>query len=552
MRVFPWALFLILVIPHVILSAPKAHDESQILRSALDDTPLTIGCIYINRKNVFETGRASDKQFPYSWANKIHIVTSETFIRNDLLFQEGDPYDEERIRETERILRRRPLFRYVSITPQDPVNGKVDIVINTEDVWTTTVQLAYGSAGGESSYTLGFLEHNFLGTGKEIGAFVRKDIDRHLRGWLYRDPQLFGSDWTFSAGYGRDEKGRDWETRLEKPFYSVLVPHSEGAGYRFHDDEDRLFENGNEVASFQNRSQELRVFGSYALKPSQVKVRRVVVAHERRSNKFDDLQGSPVPALPRKRVTSAAVLGYDFRNILYHKVRGVRTFDRDEDINLGWEWLVEAGPSIERWGATQNGSVGHFQLKKTLHLAEDQVWFNHLDVEGRLERGVVQNGTLRARSHYFLTQWIARNVASVRAEWTQSKNLDPERQFLLGGESGLRGYSVRQFSGQHKWLAALENRHDLVYDWLNLVSIGWAAFFDTGAAWKTGSGLSLSDVKSDVGVGMRFAPSRSFDPGLIRVDVAYALQDNNKDSRVVINIGADLMFGERRKTRFER
>jgi hemolysin activation/secretion protein len=196
--------------------------------------------------------------------------------------------------------------------------------------------------------------------------------------------------------------------------------------------------------------------------------------------------------------------------------------------------------------------VGHLQLKKTFHPGETQVWFNHLDAEARMESGEIQNGTVRVRSHYFLANWAPRQVASVRGELTMSQHLDPERQFLLGGESGLRGYSVRQFAGQHKWLTTLENRHDLVYDWLNLVSVGWAAFFDTGAAWSTQRGLSLSDVKSDLGVGLRLAPSRSFDPGLIRIDVAYALQDNNKDSRVVINIGADLMFGERRKTRFER
>jgi outer membrane protein assembly factor BamA len=214
--------------------------------------------------------------------------------------------------------------------------------------------------------------------------------------------------------------------------------------------------------------------------------------------------------------------------------------------------MVEGGPSFTRLDATTNGTFGRMQLKKTFHPVDNHVWFNHLDAEGRIEHNVVQNGTFRLRSQYFLAPWVPKNTGSLRCEFITSKNLDPERQFLLGGENGLRGYSVRQFSGDHKLLFTMENRRDIIMDWLNLVSVGWAAFVDSGAAWNTSEGLTSDKFKSDVGLGLRLAPSRSYDPGLIRMDVAYALQNNKKDSRVVINIGADLTFGERRKSKFEQ
>ena len=31
-------------------------------------------------------------------------------------------------------------------------------------------------------------------------------------------------------------------------------------------------------------------------------------------------------------------------------------FDRVEDVNLGWEWFLEAGPSLESLGATRDGA----------------------------------------------------------------------------------------------------------------------------------------------------------------------------------------------------
>jgi outer membrane protein assembly factor BamA len=125
---------------------------------AVPEGELKIGQIVINRKNIFETGTEWDKKFPYSWANKIHIVTQEYFVRRELLFQSGDPLDMELINESERLLRAHPIFRNVTFTLSEPLNGAVDVTIETEDVWTTTVQLNFGVAGGEQSYQFGILE----------------------------------------------------------------------------------------------------------------------------------------------------------------------------------------------------------------------------------------------------------------------------------------------------------------------------------------------------------------------------------------------------------
>lgn len=538
MRYHSGFLFLI----SVLLAYPAAYGATE--------QPV-IGRILINRKNVFETGTKADRQFPYSWGNKLHIVTGEYYIRQELLFHEGDSLNMEEIRESERILRRSPIFRYVKITPLEPVNGVADVQVETEDVWTTSAQMSYGVAGGKQSYSLGILEHNFLGQGKEIGAFVEKKIDRFVRGLSYHDPQLLGTRWDLFGGYGVDEKGREWESHLERPFYSALSRHSEGGAVRVKDDEDRFFQNGQEVANFQHHTDEARVFAAYALRPSRTQARRVTLAHEQTTDKFFDSHGQ-APILPEERRLTPVLAGYEFQNIRYHKIRGVLTFDRDEDINLGGAWMVEAGPSIQKWGATNNGSVGRLRVQKIFHPVENQVWFNHLNADGRLENGVIRNGVVRLQSQFFLLEWLEKNTAWIRGEIVSSKNLDPENQFLLGGENGLRGYSVRQFSGPKKALFTLENRRVVLYDWLHLMTIGWAAFADTGAVWSDTRMPSLNRFRSDVGVGLRLAPSRSTDPGLIRIDLAYAFQENNKTSRLQVNIGGDISFGEKKMRKFDQ
>lgn len=542
------------LVPFVDLSSIDAPVDSDRPRAVPAPVELdwTIGRIVVRRKNVFATGTDADQRFPYALANKLHVVTREQFVRDELLFREGDLYDPQVIVESERVLRARPIFRYVRVTPQPPVNGVVDVLVETEDVWTTAVQVSYGTAGGESFYRAGILEQNFLGTGKVVGGFVRQDIDRFVRGVSYRDPRFFSTRWTFFTGYGKDEKGREWVTSLERPYYSVLVPHSEGGEIRLLEDEDRLFENGDEVATFRHKTDDLRLFASRALSRRHERVRRVSVAHLREEDEFSDVRGIRRPALPGRRVVSAVVAGFEFQNLDYVKRRGVLTFDRDEDINRGWEWRVEAGPSLETLGATRDGSVGRFQVKRIFEPRAGHLWFNHADLDGRYDGGRIRDGVLRIRSQYFLVGWRPEHTASLRVHLIGSRHLDPENQFLLGGDSGLRGYKVRQLSGSKSALFTLENRRVVLYDWLHLVTVGWAVFADAGAAWDAHQSPRFNDFLSDVGAGIRFAPSRSVDPGLIRLDLAYALQDNDRSSRFVVNIGADVHFGQRRGRKFDQ
>jgi hypothetical protein len=528
-----------------LLIVPRAH-------AAMSPVPVHIHRIIVNRHNVFNTGTPRDHRFPYSWGNKLHIVTQEAFIRNELLFKEGDVLDTDALEESERLLRRREIFRYVRITTQESGPGTVDVLVETDDVWTTAIDASFSLAGGQTSYRAGVLEQNFLGLGRTVGAFVRKDIDRTTRGVSYQNPHFLHRRLNLFGGYGRDEKGKEWETSIERPFFSALTRLSFGASLRDREDEDRFFRDGDESATFAHNERQGRAFGSYALVAEPKRVRRVLVMYENEVDTFSNAAGPDAPLLPARRQVAPILTGLDFENLRYRKVRGVTTFDRDEDINTGFLWDVDAGPYQKKWGSTENGWLGRLQADKNLVSDSETVWFNRIVADGRLENGHVQNGTGRLQSHLFWPDWRPRHTASIKGEYMASSNLDPERQLLLGGENGLRGYSVRQFSGSNKLLMTLEDRRFWLPDWLDLVNLGWAYFVDSGAVWNRGWSPRGSDIRSDVGVGIRIAPSRSVHAGLIRMDVAYALQDNRRSSRFVVNIGADIDFGEPRQPKFEQ
>lgn len=511
-----------------------------------------IGRIIIDQKNVFDTGKAPYDRFPYTWANAIHIISKESTVRSAILFREGDPFNPALIEESERLLRQRVIFRYVTVTPQEPMNGKVDIHIKTEDVWTLAIHLSYGTAGGVDSYRVGVLERNFLGMGVSVGGFIRKDLDRYIRGATFKDPYFLGTRWELFGGYGTDNDGREYQLRLERPFRSILERTSGGTDVKVSEDEDHLYENGDEVASFRNKTRSVKTFVSRAVEARHEGARRWMLTHEYIEDQFFDFRFlRPLPQPPRRQALSALLLGYNVQGIRFVKRRGVITFDRDEDLNTLWDLAIEAGPSLEALGATEDSYKARGDMRRVWIFPKETYWFTIFDADGRLENSRMQDGVFRFRSHVVKKEWLRDYVATLTGEMKLGKNLSPEKQFLLGGENGLRGYSVRQFSGNKSFIASLESREVLKYDWLQLMTVGWAVFADTGGVWKEHENMSFDEFKSDVGFGIRFAPSRSVDPGIIRADLAYALNENNQSSRWVFNVGGEIIFGKPKAAKFD-
>ena len=115
-------------------------------------------------------------------------------------------------------------------------------------------------------------------------------------------------------------------------------------------------------------------------------------------------------------------------------------------------------------------------------------------------------------------------------------DLPPSQRFFAGGDQSVRGYGYQELSpknadgdaigGQNLAVASIEA------DYLFYKNFGVATFFDVGNA---GNAL-LTDLKKGVGIGLRYRSPI----GMIRFDVARALDDDANGFHLHISIGADL------------
>jgi len=87
----------------IVLNLPTIAFADPELDPALEGLPIV--AIHIDRNDIFDTTDPKTKAWFYRWANALHIVSKEDFIRSMLLFKEGDPYSASLAAESARMLR---------------------------------------------------------------------------------------------------------------------------------------------------------------------------------------------------------------------------------------------------------------------------------------------------------------------------------------------------------------------------------------------------------------------------------------------------------------
>ncbi|MEW5806610.1 MAG: BamA/TamA family outer membrane protein [Acidobacteriota bacterium] len=125
-------------------------------------------------------------------------------------------------------------------------------------------------------------------------------------------------------------------------------------------------------------------------------------------------------------------------------------------------------------------------------------------------------------SSYFNTRFKNQTIF-LKLSGDIGQNLDREEQFLLGGDTGLRGYPVRFLDGSRQLLFTLEDRIFTNVELFHLFNIGMAVFFDAGAVWNDQEEFGTSAFRKDVGVGLRIGQRRSALSNVVHIDLAYPL-----------------------------
>jgi hypothetical protein len=518
----------------------------------------TIGKIYVVNEEVF-----SRRDWWFQFFNHFHRTTRPKILQRELLFKEGQPYDQAKIDESVRNLQAPPtltlatrasfippeLSSVVAIEPiASPVPGMVDILAVTRDVWSLRFNTNFEFQENTlSRLDTSLSENNLLGWRKYLAVNFQLDLGKYAIGPTYFDPNIVGTRLQLYASafayYNRDTnayEGNGETVSVRYPLFSLASRWGAGIDFAHQDAVIRQFQ-GTSLAPeplpsmpdvfipyiFRRRFNIVdpsvtRSFGSVVIQRVSAGYR-----YDDRRSQLADLSeyGMATPVqlaeflntyAPTTETRSEPYLRYEMFTAWYTVYRDLDTFDLRENARLGPSLSMRVAYGAPALGASF----------RAIPLGAAAAWafapfggFFRATVTGgmRLRDGEAIDQTVQAQA-YLASPMLWRFMRLVLSAEADGVRHDTARtRYFLGGDTGLRGYVIGEFQGPTMYVAHLELRTAPLAIFSQ--RFGTLLFCDVGDA---GPSFNALGAQVDVGTGLRWLIPQ-LNASVIRVDWAVPL-----------------------------
>ena len=463
-------------------------------------------------------------------ANRWHITTREHVISNELLFAEGDPLDEQLLEETERNLRRLDYFESAEVAVVNETTDAVDVKVTTQDQWSLVPSVILESAGGLTRAGGAIAEYNLLGHGKYLylDAIYESDVGTTFSA-NYDDPYLFGSNYEMAVDLRYGPLIESVSVSAGRPFRSLGSKWAYGADGYYMDRIDRLFDNGEEVSRLGANEHGFQLDGTRAW-GERLARKTLKLAYQYNDESYRTLGDLTTTPLPDDEITGTLKTKFKIRKHRYVKETQIDYFRKVEDYSLGRSTAVGIGRAGFPIPIGESRWEYLFEHSHAFQLGDRQYLFSELGFTSES----VKNTILDLESKYYFRGFDWQTFA-VNFEFRQGWDLQTNKQFILGAESGLRGYPAREFNGDKLLLLNLESRQFWARRVLT-VDLGSVLFLDIGNAWKRNESIDLSELNYAAGFGFRFGQSKLPGSTVVRLDLGWPL-NNPGEMQVTLGIG---------------
>ena len=500
--------------------------------SELEASGAVVGKITVHPDDIFDLSIEGESGWLYRTANRLHMNTRASVIREQLLFETGDRYSDRVVQETERNLRANAYLNDAKIVPVAYDGRNVDLEVRTRDTWTLNPGVNFSRTGGENEYAVQIQEKNLLGRGQSLELEWQSDVDRDALTLSFSDPHLLKNFTRLAVAYSDASDGSTKYFNLDRPFYALDTRWSAGTLLTESEFDVDRWALGKRVGKFETQAQYYQVNGGWSAGLQDGWVRRWTYGATYQQSDFEPVTGAPVGGpLPADRKFVYPWVGFELLQDSFQERVNQDQIRRTEDVLVGFNGWARLGFATESFGSATDAVLASAYASNGRDLSPTQSLFGSAWASGRYEHGEIRNGLLGAEARYYLAT-SARSKFFANVSGTVTEQLDEDQQLTLGGDTGLRGYPFAYQAGTAKALLTLEQRYYTKWYPFRLFHVAGAVFADTGRTWGTDvTGATSLGLLSDVGIGLRLGTSRSAFGNVLHIDLAFPLDgDDDIDS----------------------
>lgn len=457
--------------------------------------------------------------------------TNDAVIRRELLFQVGSPYDSSLVEESARNLRMLLYLANIQITARprcESPGGEspcadagrspavVDVVVRVEDRYSRALSPLVAGAAQELSYGLAAMDYNFLGQGHTARMTLERDaVSGHYGALSYRVPRLRDSRCVLDTDLGFGAEGHHAELRISRPFFSLAAVKAFGLSMSSSESVRRLYADGRPTAQYRRTYRGASAWVTRSL-GSQVKLRPGLRISLSERHYHTSRGYTYAPADSRRVIPSISLLVWRPH---YERARYLHALGNIEDVQVG-SWIsVGAGASLRALGSDRDFPFFALQIAPRLKPSSHTYAFLLFLASTRYHSGECRQLTTTSQIRLY-KQIASVHGLAARLRLDSIDRPETESQFLLGVDTGLRGYSARSMAGRRRLTVSFEARP--TFRQRPDYTIAGAAFADAGTAWTPGRS-SLS-IRPALGLGLRLGLPRVYSAPVMRADVARGLR----------------------------
>ena len=411
--------------------------------SDLEAMGAVIGEISYNKKNIFDTTLPGENKSFYRFANRWHIMTRDSVIRQQLLFRSGERFSNRLMAESERLLRQNAYLYDAKIKPVKVENGVVDIEVWTRDLWTLTPGISVSRSGGENRSRASLSERNLLGRGVSLRLSYTDNVDRESTSFQFFDKNL-GQSWTsMFLEFADSSDGHTTDIRVVRPFYALDTRKS--AGVTIYDDarEVSFYELGNEAAEYAVDSDFHSAFIGWSGGLQDGWVRRWTAGLVYDERLFSGVTDGLLPSLiPSDRKLVYPFIGFELLEDKFESTSNRDQIDRTEDFYLGTRLWTSIGFASPDFGSDREALVYRVEASKGFGAIAKSALILSASLRGRIDDGSSANREISLNARYY-RQASEKRLFFMTLDGSHGHNLDLDNFADLGGDTGLRGYPLR-------------------------------------------------------------------------------------------------------------
>lgn len=519
-----------------------------------------ITSVFVDNHSIFdldELGGGPAMRGLYRLANALHVKTREQFIRGELLFREGDCHDPFLLEESGRILRAYAFIARADVFSVRQPDGSHHVVVDTQDEWTTRMNLGVSFEDGLQLESVDLSELNLGGVGIHAGVFLRQRKERKDLGARVFFPRILGTRTDAGLSAGRTRAGTFVSEQLAYPFVGEVGRFAVRQTFHRRDElfpyvaSDPGADYSHLLLPFVDERVELSMAGRLG-EPGSLTLLGFGLSRE--TLRFDDFPGSleiardndfgnaePAPAGSESLVagqahaasTTRLNLFVGQRNVRFARVRGLDPLAGVQDIQLGTDVGLTLGRSLGALSVGGLPSADDLYGRLSFFAGHDpgtSYLFFAAGVEGRqvFSRGAGGDGWRDVLGEadlygYLRSRKTPGHTFFARISAAGGWSMDSPFQLSLGGRSAVRGLDEEDFPGGRRILLTLEDRFFVRWPAPDLLDLGFTLFADAGRVWAGQVPFGTdSGWKGAVGGGIRFGfPAGT--RGVVRMDLAFPL-----------------------------